>query len=486
VIACAAIPSARSIEVVARMVDEPMDEWTTYALKQAVQHLRPHWLSAFQRGDVSFAKPSHLAAVLNEIGGRDVLEGLKKLVDSHDVSRRSRASAIAAIVAVGGPTELQQFGLEPTCFTRRGKYDADAHANALKHLIEAGRYRDARPTGDLVVLLGDLMAPVHPQLRANALTLAGMWKVEELQNKILAAATNDAVPMTVRAAAFRAMVDMKLPESGELLTAFAQGPNETSVRSVAIQSLAALDARAAAEHAAELLRESDLEPQDATATIAAFLIRAGGAEALAASLGTQELSPKVAKQLLRSLFATGRSSQVLFAAISQTIGAATTAPDYSDVFVEQLAGNSSKLGRTERGKFLFNSMACGTCHKVDGNGGEIGPELTAIGTTLSSQRIVEELLWPNRQVKEGYSVLQVVTDEGKIVQGYERRTKESRASGELIIKELSTGELVGVKRQHIEETLVVGSAMPTGMTSVLSRPQLLDLIRYLSELGKIK
>ena len=44
----------------------------------------------------------------------------------------------------------------------------------------------------------------------------------------------------------------------------------------------------------------------------------------------------------------------------------------------------------------------------------MGPDLTAIGTTLSTERIIEELLWPARQIKEGYSVVAVVTDSGNL------------------------------------------------------------------------
>ena len=189
--------------------------------------------------------------------------------------------------------------------------------------------------------------------------------------------------------------------------------------------------------------------------------------------------------LLPSLFATGRSSQVLFSALNQTIGTSTEMPDFSEDVVSKLADDAIHRGEAARGSLLFKSMACVTCHRVAGSGGEVGPDLTSIGTTLSTERIIEELLWPNRQIKEGYQVLQVVTDDGKIVQGYERRTKEGHESGDLMLKELTTGDLIRIEKQRIEEKLVSGSPMPTGLTSVLSRPQLLDLVRYLSELGRI-
>ncbi|GIT31514.1 MAG: hypothetical protein Ct9H300mP1_35600 [Planctomycetaceae bacterium] len=73
VMACAAIPSPRSIEVVARVVDNRRTAGSTTPFKQAVHHLGTHWIPAFREGKVSFQRPSHLAAVLNEAGGRDAL-----------------------------------------------------------------------------------------------------------------------------------------------------------------------------------------------------------------------------------------------------------------------------------------------------------------------------------------------------------------------------------------------------------------------------
>jgi putative heme-binding domain-containing protein len=486
VMACAAIPSPQSIEVAARVVDEPMDEWTTYALQQTVRHLQPHWLPAFQRGEVSFANSSQLAAVLNETGGPDVLMSLKQLVDSPEVPARARASAIAAIVAVGGPSEWRHYGLDASRFTHDGTYDVVSHTEALQRVIEAARLHGTPPGGDLAPLIEPLIGAEHLELQDLGLTLAGLWKVEGLRDRVLAVGRDDTSPIAVRTAAFRAMVEMKLPECQVLFAGCAQAPHPPSLRSAAIQALTDIDPRAAADHAADLLSESNVEPAVATALIAGFLNRSGGDEALASSLRSRSLTREISQQLIRSLFATGQPSQVLFAAFNEMMGASTDTPDYSEELVNRLTDGAHRSGEAERGSVLFKSMACITCHRVGDDGGNIGPELTAIGTTLSPERIIEELLWPHRQIKEGYSVLQVVTEEGRIIQGFERRTKESQAAGDLLLKELSTGELVKIEKLHIEEQRVAGSAMPIGLTAALSEPQLLDLIRYLSELGKIK
>ncbi len=282
------------------------------------------------------------------------------------------------------------------------------------------------------------------------------------------------------------MVALRLPTSRELLAAYARTPSPPALRSAAIQALVALDTQAAARHAAELFADSDLEGASPTATLAAFLNRTGGAEALTAALRDRKLKPAAAKQVLRSLFATGRADQALLAAVNQSIAAAGQAPEYSEAFVRQIVGHARQQGEAVRGAAVFKSLACGACHKIGGAGGDIGPDLTAIGTTLSAERIAEELLWPNRQVKEGFSVVQVITADGKIHQGYERKTKENQATGDLVIQDLATKQLVTIKQQDIDEKQVTGSSMPAGLTSVLPRQQLLDLLSYLSELGSIK
>ena len=83
-------------------------------------------------------------------------------------------------------------------------------------------------------------------------------------------------------------------------------------------------------------------------------------------------------------------------------------------------------------------------------------------------------------------MVQVLTIEGVIHQGYERRTKESQELGHLVMRELASENLITIQKQHIDAKQVTGSSMPTGLTVLLTRPQMFDLIRYLSELGRIK
>ena len=486
VMACAAIPSPRSIEVVARVVDKPKDGWIDYAFKQAVHHLGTHWIPAFREGKVSFQRPSHLAAVLNEAGGRDALTSLKRLLDGADLDRATRSAAISAVLAVGGPDDLRTYGLDEKRFTRDGRYDASLHAESLGRLVEVTRFRKVRPSGDLVALLGGLIARDHARVQARSLELAGLWNVNGVGDVVLAAAGNDRLPVTVREAAFGALVALKVPAGRGVLEKSTAASHPAALRSAAVRSLVLIDLQTAAERAAELFDGEKLAADDTTATLAAFVNRTGGAQSLALAMKSRKLKPETARRLLKSLFSTGHSDRELLGTFNTALGASAKAPNYNQKFVKQLIGDAAKSGVVARGSVLFRNLACVSCHKVGGSGGTIGPDLTAIGTTLSAERIAEELLWPNRQVKEGFSVIQVVTEDGKIHQGYERKTKSSQETGDLVLEDLATRKLVTIKRESIEAKKVTGSVMPSGLTAVLSREQLLDLLRFLSDLGKIR
>ena len=486
VVACSAIRSPHSITVAARVVDKPMEEWIRYSLKQTVRHLRPVWMPAFREGKLSFAQPAHLAAVLNEVGGRAVLDSLKSIAESPDLEIDVRMSAISAILAVGDPDDLAHFGFEQRYYTHKGRYSPTRHSVALSQLISSARTSDVRPSGNPGAQLTGVLNHEHPDIKASALRLAGAWQVTALAEQILDAARDNEQPLSVRAAAIQSLADMDVQEAADVLRGLAGHQNSPELRSAAIQSLAAIETDRAAELAAELFLSSGEDDFDPAPVIAAFLNRIDGPHVLAAALSAGSINPATARRLLRGLFATGRSDQILFDVLNRALGAAHQVPDYSQKYVTELVNEAREHGDVARGAAFFGSMACASCHKISGTGGSTGPDLTSIGTTLSAERIVEELLWPSRQVKEGYTVVVIVTNQGLAHTGIERTTPADRDAGIVVLEDLATKERFAIRQVDIEEKRKAGSPMPAGLTAVLPRPQLLDLIQYLSQLGAFR
>jgi putative heme-binding domain-containing protein len=70
--------------------------------------------------------------------------------------------------------------------------------------------------------------------------------------------------------------------------------------------------------------------------------------------------------------------------------------------VEKKPGTVS--GDAKHGRELFYGNAgCATCHIFDGKGGRLGPDLTAAGTSRSTEYLVESMRNPSRRLAQGIS-----------------------------------------------------------------------------------
>jgi putative heme-binding domain-containing protein len=70
--------------------------------------------------------------------------------------------------------------------------------------------------------------------------------------------------------------------------------------------------------------------------------------------------------------------------------------------VEKKPGTIS--GNAKHGRELFyGNSGCATCHMFDGKGGRLGPDLTAAGTSRSTEYLAESLRNPSRRLAQGIS-----------------------------------------------------------------------------------
>jgi putative heme-binding domain-containing protein len=94
--------------------------------------------------------------------------------------------------------------------------------------------------------------------------------------------------------------------------------------------------------------------------------------------------------------------------------------------------------------------------------------------------LIDSLLLPNKAVKENYHSLVVGTTDGRILTGIKVRETNT----ELVLRNAEDRE-IAIPRNAIAERAPGGSLMPDGLTDNLTRGELLDLVRFLSELGKL-
>jgi putative heme-binding domain-containing protein len=155
---------------------------------------------------------------------------------------------------------------------------------------------------------------------------------------------------------------------------------------------------------------------------------------------------------------------------------------YDAKVVAGLVAEARSHGDARRGAEVFRSpqFACLSCHRVGTQGGTVGPDLTLIGRCQPPEQIAESVLWPKRQVKEGYAAVLVVTSTGKSHTGY----KERETDKELVLRDPATGDKIRVAKTDIEERRELGTLMPDGLAESMSPGQRRDLIRFLIDLGR--
>ena len=134
-------------------------------------------------------------------------------------------------------------------------------------------------------------------------------------------------------------------------------------------------------------------------------------------------------------------------------------------------------GNASRGRVLFHDerVSCGVCHRIEGRGGQLGPNLTRIGRIRQPDDLLEAILYPSSTVVNGYEhyVLEMADGEsyGGIIQ---RETKDA-----IYLKNASM-RAVRVARSQIHRVTTSSiSVMPSGSDQVLSRQELLDLVAFL-------
>jgi putative heme-binding domain-containing protein len=139
-------------------------------------------------------------------------------------------------------------------------------------------------------------------------------------------------------------------------------------------------------------------------------------------------------------------------------------------------------GDPTRGAEVFTreSVGCNKCHRVNGQGGEVGPDLSEVGTKLAKEAIYESILDPSAGIAFGYEAWQLQLKNGDDAYGL----LADETADEIAIKS-QTGIVTRYKKADVAtKTKSATSLMPTGLAQTMSRQDLVDLVEYLSSLKK--
>ena len=146
--------------------------------------------------------------------------------------------------------------------------------------------------------------------------------------------------------------------------------------------------------------------------------------------------------------------------------------------IEKVRQQVATKGDPKKGKELYlntATLACATCHRMEGVGGSTGPDLTRLWDTHTVEKILESIVDPSKEIKEGYQAYRVVTTEGQSLLGL----KVAETGKEVVIRD-ANGRDIRVAKDDIETISASKlSLMPDNVVARLTYDQFIDLLAFL-------
>lgn len=132
----------------------------------------------------------------------------------------------------------------------------------------------------------------------------------------------------------------------------------------------------------------------------------------------------------------------------------------------------------ENGKNMYNASMCSSCHTVRGEGGQIGPDLTQLGTRFSPKDVLESIMEPNKTISDQYAATIFYLKDGKSIVGRLISQDDQKYSisqnpfAPQTLKEIPKADVLRTKLSDV-------SIMMPGMINSLNGDELRDLMAFL-------
>lgn len=132
----------------------------------------------------------------------------------------------------------------------------------------------------------------------------------------------------------------------------------------------------------------------------------------------------------------------------------------------------------KRGKELYHASACASCHRMAGEGGGIGPDLTGSGNRYTLGDLMENIIDPSKVISDQYGSETITKTDGSTVTG--RIGSEDEEAISLMTNPFAPESLVKIPLKLIKsrEAYPV-SMMPPGLVNTMNADELADLVAYL-------
>ena len=458
------IGSLEAANIAIRALNWQLDQWLDYAIWLTARELRDDWLPALQAGKKVFGGATdQLRYALEATGDPRATEPLVALLRDAKIGEGDLPNAVKTIAGLGRPPEVD------LVLTLAGK-----QPSLLTSIAEGARHNGVKPDGAASVI--PRLAHGELPVREAAAELAGIWRVTAAGGA-LAGRVRNARDASERLIAARALARLK---QFDRLAGLAASTQDQDVRVAAVAAWAEAQPVEARRPAVEILvGASDSEEIEPVFT--AFINRESGASQLAEALEKFRLKQAVAITGIRLVRASGREFPELIVALNKAGALKPVAFDLTQHEREDLLAQVITSGDAKRGAEVYRrkSMACTLCHQIGTEGGKVGPVLSSIGAYAQPAAILDSILSPNNDIKQGFETVIVTRKDDTTVAGILQR----RSDAATVIRD-PANKIVAIPNDDVKKSAKSPvSLMPAGLTATLRKDELVDLVRYLTGLN---
>ncbi len=146
--------------------------------------------------------------------------------------------------------------------------------------------------------------------------------------------------------------------------------------------------------------------------------------------------------------------------------------------------NSFEDADIENGRKMFSVGQCYACHRIKGDGGIVGPDLTAAGNRYSLEDLIATLVDPSKEVSDQYQATNFRLMNGKVVTG--RVVNLNKENYMVQTDMINPAQMARIKVEEIDEMAPSSvSMMPEGLLDNLTAEEIRDLIAYMKSVSEL-
>jgi putative heme-binding domain-containing protein len=458
-----------ALQVLEQAVDEPID----FSLEQLCRNQAPQWLPAFlsEKNSIPFQQ---LIYALNASNQTQALPLMLEMLATSKLSAAQSSNVFrfaANVMNAEQAADLAQQVNLPAMKEQRGLI--------FESLLTAAKKRKIIPNNAAEQIQSWLTAGSEPTLQAEAAHLAGAWQLQALRPQLVSMLQDVKSPATLRSGAIKGLAALGGTATRDVLRSTFTSSKDLALKLEILTSLGTLAPVIAAQCAAELLSSAD---QASTAPVMNVVLGSKQMpQHLATALKGKTLPQDTALEAMR--MATTRGVQgPLEEALKAAGNIKQMNTTLSPAEMTALVAAVKEKGDAKRGEDIYRrqELTCIACHAIGETGGLIGPNLVSIGASAQVDYLIESLLEPSKKIKEGYHMIIATTKDGRVISG----GLVTDGDSELIIRDPANQLLKVAKADIASQVMSPISMMPAGLTASLRQDEFIDLVKFLSELGR--